>query len=75
MSNFNKVDDKTLQAYNRLMFARNLQEDAGYTPASDYLNQFSKKDHLEMAKAMAKYDKLGEAAFKRSLTKNLGLAC
>ena len=48
MSNFNDIQDKRLQAYNRCVMFYNCLEDAGRVPAQEYLSQFSMKDRLLM---------------------------
>lgn len=72
MSNFSKIKDVELQAYNRMMYAKGLKEDIGPNGALNYLGKFSKRDQLEMAKVMAKIEKVGMPTFKRNLTRHLG---
>jgi hypothetical protein len=73
MSDFSKIKDVELQAYNRMMYAKGLKEDVGPNGALNYLDKFSKKEKLEMAKVMAKIEKVGMPTFKRNLTKSLGI--
>lgn len=72
MSYFDEIKDDTLKAYNRLMYARNLQDDVGTEAAEEYLSKISKEDQLLMAQALVAMKKLGEPAFKRGLTAHLG---
>lgn len=71
MSDFSEIKDKTLQAYNRIVYAKGIKEDLGEAKALAYLNKFSPEERREMARAMAKMQRLGEPAFKRSLTTKL----
>jgi hypothetical protein len=43
-SSFDDIEDKNLQAYNRLVYANNLVEDAGSEEADHYISMFSKED-------------------------------
>lgn len=71
MNYFNDIKDVQLQAYNRLMIARNLQEMAGRPKAEAYLKGISKADQKRMAEVLVAIEKLGEPAFKRGLTKKM----
>jgi len=43
-SSFDDIEDKNLQAYNRLTYANNLMEDEGKEEAAHYISMFSKED-------------------------------
>jgi len=43
-SSFDDIEDKNLQAYNRLTYANNLMEDEGKEEAAHYISMFSKGD-------------------------------
>ena len=43
-SSFDDIEDKKLQAYNRLTYANNLMEDEGKEEAAHYISLFSKED-------------------------------
>ena len=43
-SSFDDIEDKNLQAYNRLTYANNLMEDEGKEEAAHYISLFSKED-------------------------------
>jgi hypothetical protein len=47
-SSFDDIEDKNLQAYNRLVYANNLVEDAGSEEADNYISMFSKDDQAEI---------------------------
>jgi len=46
--NFNHVEDKRLQTYNRCVMFYNILEDSGRDPAQAYVNQFSMDERLLM---------------------------
>ena len=71
MNYFYDIKDLQLQAYNRLMYVKALQEDCGAGAAEDYLKKVSKEDQLLMAQTLVAIKKVGEPAFKRGLTKHL----
>lgn len=43
-SSFDDIEDKNLQAYNRLTYANNLMEDESKDEAAHYISMFSKED-------------------------------
>ena len=47
-SSFDDIEDKNLQAYNRLVYANNLMEDEGSEEAAHYISMFSKDDQAEI---------------------------
>lgn len=48
-NNFNDVDNKTLQAYNRAVMALNLFDDRGEEATTRYLKQFDEQDRVAIA--------------------------
>ena len=73
MSNFNSLKNKTLQSYNRAMYAKTLAETVGDKQALAYLESFSKGDRQHIKDTMSLYKALGEPTFKRGLTSKLGV--
>lgn len=71
MSYFDEIKNKELQAYNRLMYVKALQEDCGLEAAQKYLSKISKLDQKRMAETLVAINKVGEPAYKRGLTKHL----
>ena len=47
-SSFDDIEDKNLQAYNRLVYANNLMEDEGKEEAAHYIGMFSKEDQAKI---------------------------
>ena len=47
-SSFDDIEDKNLQAYNRLVYANNLMEDEGKEEAAHYISMFSTDDQAEI---------------------------
>lgn len=70
MNYFDEVSSKKLQAYNRLMYVKALQEDAGQDSATDYVKKISIKDQKIMAELLAEIQQLGEPYFKQGLIKS-----
>ena len=70
MNYFDEVSSKKLQAYNRLMYVKALQEDAGQDSATDYVKKISIKDQKVMAELLAEIQQLGEHYFKQGLIKS-----
>lgn len=73
MSNFNEVKNKTLQAYNRAMYAITLLHTVGEEEATRYLGEFSAKDFVMIEDTTAFLETIGESTFKRGLTAKLGV--
>lgn len=59
MSNFNEVQHKPLQVYNRAVMCYNILEDGGRAPLEDYIEQFSTEERREISQMMQLVKTLG----------------
>lgn len=73
MSHFNDIKDKDLQAYNRLVYLRALQEDCGEEQAKSYLGKIPKEEQQTMFSILKYLNDHNVPALKRKLTSNLEL--
>lgn len=48
MSHFDEIKSVTLRAYNRLVYATNLNEDAGAEAVKSYLEQFTNEERKQI---------------------------
>lgn len=51
-SSFDDIEDKNLQAYNRLTYANNLMEDESKDEAAHYISLFSEEDKGRIVSAI-----------------------
>jgi hypothetical protein len=71
MSNFNDVNHRPLQTYNRCVVAANLNSDQGRAAVEDYLDQFSHQEKVEMSRMYHIIKKFGPKRVKFMVTDGL----
>lgn len=72
METFDEVLNSALKAFNRYQVAKNLLEDGGKAYAEDYINQFSKKDILDMSDIHILISTKGIKEVRQMVSKNAG---
>lgn len=68
MNNFNSINHRPLQIYNRCVVTANLMEDQGRAAVEDYLSQFSEEDKIDMAHMFKLVKKLGPKRVQNMVT-------
>lgn len=71
--NFNDIENKELQAYNRSVIFYNIIEDMSIDAAKEYAKEFSKEDRLKMVEIIERVKKHGAEYVKAEIIRNLEL--
>lgn len=71
--NFNDIQNKDLQAYNRSVMFYNIMEDMSKDAAAEYVKDFSTEDKLRMALIIERVKKHGPDYVKAEIIRNLEL--
>lgn len=71
MENFNSIDNKALQAFNRFMYATNLNNDFGRAYMNDYINQFTDEDKKRMHTAGFMIQNFGYKKVRELITEGM----
>lgn len=71
--NFNDIENKELQAYNRSVIFYNIMEDMSIDAAKEYAKEFSKEDRLKMVEVIERVKKHGAEYVKAEIIRNLEL--
>lgn len=71
--NFNDIENKDLQAYNRAVMFYNIWEDMSLDAAKEYIKDFSQEDKLRMAIIIERVKKHGADYVKAEVIRNLEL--
>lgn len=71
--NFNDLEDKELQAYNRSVMFYNIMEDMSIDAAKEYVKDFSIDDRLKMVSVIERVKKHGADFVKAEIIRNINL--
>lgn len=71
--NFNDIEDKELQAWNRSVMFYNIIEDMSIDAAKEYAKEFSAEDRLKMVEIIERVKKHGAEYVKAEIIRNLEL--
>jgi hypothetical protein len=71
--NFNDIENKDLQAYNRAVVFYNIMEDMSKDAAKEYVKDFSQEDKIRMALVIERVKKHGPEFVKAEIIRNLEL--
>lgn len=71
MENFNNIKNKALQAFNRFMYATNLNNDFGVAYMTDYVSQFTEEDRKRMHTAGLMINNFGYKKVRELITEGM----
>lgn len=71
--NFDQIENKDLQAYNRAVMFYNIWEDMSLDAAKEYIKEFSQEDKLRMALVIERVKKYGADYVKAEIIRGLEL--